>query len=70
MDPEELRETFDYFDADHNGRIDRDEFRQLLDALGAGVDQGEADTGFDIIDLDNNGTISLREFTEWWSDRG
>lgn len=70
MDPEELRETFDHFDSDSNGRIDRAEFNRLLDALGAGMSPAEADTGFDAIDSDHSGAISFAEFEAWWGDRG
>lgn len=68
-DPSELRETFEYFDRDHNGTIDRDEFTQLLDALGAEMSAEEASIGFEIIDADGNGVIEFREFLDWWSSR-
>lgn len=66
----ELRETFDHFDKDKNGIIDRQEFRSLLqDGLSAEMEQDEIDVGFSIIDADGNGTIEFAEFAAWWLDR-
>ena len=64
----ELKETFDFFDADNNGVIDQAEFVKLLDALGAGMDEEEIAVGFDIIDDDDNGHIEFDEFLAWWAD--
>lgn len=68
-DRAELRETFDFFDRDHNGHIDHVEFTNLLDALGAQMSAEEAHIGFQIIDTDNNGTIEFAEFLAWWHSR-
>ena len=66
---QELRESFDHFDTDGNGRIDRAEFGQFLEAIGAEMSSEEADIGFDIIDSDNNRAIDFEEFCRWWSER-
>lgn len=66
---EELRETFDHFDGDDSGRIDRDEFVRLMDALSAGMTEEELDLGFSMIDTDGDGRIDYDEFEEWWNDR-
>lgn len=63
---QELRENFDYFDADSNGVIDFDEFKKLLNALGAGMEEDEMEVGFDIIDADDNQSIEFDEFADWW----
>lgn len=63
---DELRENFDHFDGDGNGRIDRVEFKRLMDALGADAPEDELDVGFDIIDADNDGRIDFDEFSIWW----
>lgn len=68
-DQSELRETFDHFDDDHNGSIDREEFAYLLDALGAGMSPEEVLIGFDIIDANGNGVIEYDEFLAWWTSR-
>ena len=65
----EIRALFEKADADHNNRIDREEFGKLLDALGADMSTEEADIGFDIIDSDNDRGIDLDEFVAWWEDR-
>lgn len=69
MDRQELEETFHHFDEDNNGQIDRDEFAQVMDALGADMTEDELDVGFSIIDTDGSGEIDFDEFTEWWDDR-
>jgi Ca2+-binding EF-hand superfamily protein len=66
IDEEELRETFDHFDRDNNNSIDRDEFAELLDALGADMSPDEVGVGFDVIDANHNGVISYAEFRAWW----
>lgn len=66
---QELRESFDHFDRDNNGKIDRGEFGQLLEALGADMSDEEADIGFDVIDSDGNRAIDFDEFCRWWSER-
>ena len=65
----ELRETFDYFDEDDNGEIDRAEFGKLLNALGAGMSDEDTDVGFNIIDTNGNGSIEYHEFATWWGDQ-
>jgi Ca2+-binding EF-hand superfamily protein len=69
MDRQELRETFDHFDADGNGTIEKDEFLKLLEALGAEMEPDEAAIGFDMIDRDDNQRIDFEEFASWWLDR-
>lgn len=69
MDEQELRETFDHFDRDNNNRIDRSEFAELIDALGADMSPAEVDIGFTFIDTNNNGQIEYPEFRVWWGNR-
>lgn len=69
IDEEELRETFDHFDRDNNNQIDRKEFAELLEALGAGMSEDEVNVGFDVIDTNHNGSIEYREFRNWWGDQ-
>lgn len=66
MDTTELRESFDYFDRDHNGAIDFGEFCELLDTLSSDMEEETRRVGFDIIDSDHNGTIDFEEFAGWW----
>lgn len=69
IDEEELRETFDHFDRDNNNQIDRDEFVELLEALGADMSEDEIGLGFDVIDRNHNGAIEYTEFRAWWGDQ-
>lgn len=66
---EEIKETFDYFDKDKNGSIDRDEFVQLLSALGVDYEEEEINAGWDILDTNRNGLIDYDEFINWWQDQ-
>ncbi len=67
MDREQIREEFDHFDRDKNGRIDRAEFAELMRTLDADMSDEELTVGFDAIDTDGNGTIDFDEFVDWWS---
>mgnify|MGYP006309173809 CR=1 FL=1 len=63
----EVRETFDHFDEDDNGEIDREEFADLMAALSADMSEDELDVGFAAIDTDGSGLIDFDEFYEWFS---
>jgi calmodulin len=69
MSTNELRQSFDYFDRDHNGTIDFAEFGELLKALNSDMDEESRRMGFDIIDSDHSGTIDYDEFVTWWQDQ-
>ncbi len=64
---EELRETFDYNDRDDDGRIELDEFIDMLDELEAGMAEKEAKIGFNDIDTNDDGRIDFDEFVAWWT---
>jgi calmodulin len=64
---EELRETFDYNDRDDDGRIELDEFIDMLDELDAGMAEKEAKVGFNDIDTNDDGLIDFDEFVAWWT---
>ncbi len=66
---EELREDFDYFDRDQNGKIDFHEFLELMRALDAGLSEEQARIGFESVDKDGSGLIDFAEFCGWWSSR-
>ena len=69
MDADELKATFDHFDGDDNGKIDREEFEGLMEALGADMTEDELVIGFEAIDTDRSGEIDFDEFSSWWDDR-
>ena len=62
----ELRESFEYNDANRDGSIEFDEFVDMLDDLEANVSHDEACVGFEEIDSDRDGWIDFDEFIAWW----
>lgn len=62
----EIREHFDFFDEDHNGRIDLQEFARLLRVLSCKTTDAEAAVGFQLIDEDHSGYVDFDEFIAWW----
>lgn len=66
---DELKENFDHFDADDNGRIDRVEFKRLMQVLAGATPEADLDFGFDIVDADEDGRIDFYEFARWWMNR-
>ena len=68
-DIDELREDFDYNDANGDGRLDRDEFAQFMRGLEVGASREQVAIGFDDIDRDNDGYIEFEEFVAWWESR-
>ncbi len=69
LSSEELRENFDHFDSNGDGKLDRGEFGRLMDALGA-VEPGEdPGRGFSSIDTDGSGEVEFDEFVRWFSAR-
>ena len=65
---DELRETFEYNDRDRDGRIQLDEFIEMLDELEANIDEKEATVGFHDIDTNDDGLIDFEEFLAWWTE--
>ena len=65
---DELRESFDYNDRDGDGRIQLDEFVEMLDELDAEMSESEAETGFKEIDTNEDGRIDFAEFCAWWAE--
>ena len=62
----EIRDNFEYFDRDNNGKIDIKEFTKLLQVIDPNATKEQAEKGFEFIDSDNNGHIDLNEFIDWW----
>ncbi len=63
---DELREDFEFNDANGDGRIEYEEFKELLEFLEADMSNGEIRTGFAEIDTDHDGAIEFDEFVAWW----
>lgn len=62
----ELRADFSYNDRNDDGRIDFDEFCDLLENLETGMSKSAARIGFHEIDANHDGVIDFDEFAEWW----
>jgi Ca2+-binding EF-hand superfamily protein len=62
----ELKQDFLRVDRDDDGRVDYEEFKQLMRSLDAGMSDRELSIGFHEIDTDRDGVIDLKEFMDWW----
>jgi serine/threonine protein kinase len=60
---ERIRKTFEAWDKNHDGGIDKDEFRKVL--LSIGISDMDVSTMFDRADLNHDGTINYEEFMTW-----
>jgi Ca2+-binding EF-hand superfamily protein len=63
---EEIRNNFTFFDRDHNGEIDLEEFTELLRVLSPKTTNEQAEKGFSFIDENADGHIDFDEFIRWW----
>jgi Ca2+-binding EF-hand superfamily protein len=63
---DELREDFDFNDANGDGRIEYEEFKELMEFLEADMNNNDIRTGFAEIDSDHDGAIEFDEFVAWW----
>ena len=63
-----IEDAFSLFDEDGNGRIDQDEFGELMGTLGAEMSEEELEMSFEFIDRDGNGYIDMQEFADWWEE--
>ncbi|KAK8507806.1 hypothetical protein V6N11_045979 [Hibiscus sabdariffa] len=59
---EEMREVFNKFDRNGDGKISRDELKSVLDALGSAPSSDEVDRIMSAMDKDGNGYVDLDEF--------
>ncbi|MGV6853231.1 MAG: EF-hand domain-containing protein [bacterium] len=63
----EIKSHFEFFDADHNGIIDIDEFTELMNIISPESKQAEIQSGFNFIDSNDDNQIDWDEFIEWWN---
>merc|ERR1719198_2514481 len=62
---EMITNTFNMYDKDCSGSIERSEFNNLCCDLGQDFDQEELDEAFSALDEDESGKISFEEFMKW-----
>ncbi|CAK7329866.1 unnamed protein product [Dovyalis caffra] len=60
----EMRQVFDKFDSNKDGKISQQEYKATLRALGQSNKLGEVSKIFQVVDLDGDGFIDFREFVE------
>ena len=65
-DVQEIKGHFEFFDTDHNGNIDHEEFAELMKVISPESSASEVESGFKFIDGNNDGHIDWDEFIEWW----
>lgn len=65
---DKIKEDFMFFDNDKNGRIDEEEFFELLKVLSPKVKEHQAAEGFKLIDENDDGVIDFNEFLTWWQN--
>jgi Ca2+-binding EF-hand superfamily protein len=63
---DELRERFQEYDTDGDGRIVFAEFCQLMAELDDELSKEECQLAFQGADHDDDGTIAFDEFVAWW----
>eukprot|EP01028_Stygiella_incarcerata_P012396 TRINITY_DN759_c1_g1_i1.p1 TRINITY_DN759_c1_g1~~TRINITY_DN759_c1_g1_i1.p1 ORF type:complete len:2638 (-),score=842.99 TRINITY_DN759_c1_g1_i1:1582-9495(-) len=61
----EYEETFNHFDTDGSGFLDRDEIGPLLTALGEKPSSKLIDRLFTLMDTNSDGKVSFEEFVTW-----
>ncbi|HEY8540713.1 MAG TPA: EF-hand domain-containing protein [Steroidobacteraceae bacterium] len=66
-DAAELRREFKRVDRNHDGKVNFEEFKEMLEGLEAGMSDLEMRIGFSEVDQDKDGLIDQQEFAEWWA---
>ncbi len=61
---DEMRQVFDKFDSNKDGKICQQEYKTILRALGKENAIGDVPTIFKVVDLDGDGFINFKEFME------
>lgn len=63
---EEVRDTFEIFDADGSGAIDIDELRLLMKELAVPMTEEELVAAMKVMDIDGGGDVDFAEFLFWF----
>ena len=62
----EIKDAFNFFDNDRDGKISCKEFKQMLVRLSNEYDDKDVDELFKIVDLDLDGYITINDFINNW----
>jgi Ca2+-binding EF-hand superfamily protein len=62
----EVERSFLSFDTDNSGSISKDEFRGLLERLGADIEEDKFDRLMAALDSDGSGDVTKEEFVAWY----
>lgn len=62
-----LRETFDFNDANRDGRLTLGEFIRFMESVDENMTATECEIGFDEIDTNRDGALEFDEFYAWWT---
>ena len=62
----EIKEAFNFFDKDKDGKISCKEFKNMLVRLSKEYQDKDVDELFKVLDLDLDGYIKIDEFIELW----
>ena len=62
----EIKDHFDFFDRNHNDKLELTEFVKLFHILAPSASREMAIRGFETIDVDASGGIDFDEFLDWW----
>ncbi|TKY59096.1 Calmodulin protein 1 [Spatholobus suberectus] len=61
---DEMKQVFDKFDSNKDGKISKQEYKATMKALGMGDSVHEVPNIFKVVDLDGDGFINFKEFME------
>eukprot|EP00751_Fragilariopsis_kerguelensis_P048014 CAMPEP_0171045054 /NCGR_PEP_ID=MMETSP0736-20130129/48353_1 /TAXON_ID=186038 /ORGANISM="Fragilariopsis kerguelensis, Strain L26-C5" /LENGTH=210 /DNA_ID=CAMNT_0011495115 /DNA_START=153 /DNA_END=785 /DNA_ORIENTATION=+ len=65
----EIGKTFDKFDQDRSGRIDHQEFFDLMKNIDSSIEDERLRRMVASLDLDNDGSVDKEEFLQWYGEQ-
>lgn len=65
-DKDSIRATFELFDVDGSGEVDRGELKAVAEKLGVPMSEADLNEAMLTMDEDGSGEVDLEEFTAWY----